>query len=357
MKIMIVAGASGGHVFPALALAEELKSECQIKFICDRGWPLENIIGKGYDAEGISVTRRKGGWGTFPFAANLFKAFGESLKIIDGFQPDALVAFGSYVSFPAAVAARLKKIPILIHEQNILPGSANRVISRFATKVAVSFAESKKYLPKRKTVLTGCPIRRQLSEAEKGSALKRFGMKENKFTILVLGGSQGSQSINLQFLGALRGMDEKNNLQVIHLTGKSDYLQVERAYQDMEVIHSTFAFLEEMGYAYKLADLIISRAGASAIAEISYFARPAILIPYPFAGSHQLYNARVLSREGAAVLIEDKDLSVQALKREIIKLINSPVLLAQMSGKSAALAMPAAASALAVQVKKTAQRT
>jgi len=349
MKIIIATGGSGGHIFPALSLADELKKEAEIVFVCDRGKSQDTISNRGYEAIPLSVVKPSLK-NIFPFSWRLIKSYGESAEIINTRQPHAVVGFGSYASFTTVLAASAKKIPTIIHEQNVVPGQANRVLSVFADRIATSFAESARYLPKQKIILTGCPIRRELLNAYREEAFKKLGLSRDKFTILVLGGSQGSHNINVNTTEALKGLPDKNRLQVIHITGEADCDLLKSRYQKIGIEHCVFAFLPEMGYAYRLADLIISRAGASTIAEIALFSIPAILVPYPFARGHQMQNAKALSDKGAAVLIEEKNLFPAALK-DVLNLLQDRQLRERMSKASKEVAVPDAAKNLAQAVK------
>lgn len=349
MKIIISTGSSGGHVFPALAVADELKKSNEILFICDKGKREEVIREKGYCCFAVSLTRFKGLSSLPAFLSSLRRAYQDCLKTLDDFSPQALAGFGSYASVSAVLAARRREIPVIIHEQNVLPGRANRFLARFADKVAVSFPEGGKYFPKNKVVYTGCPVRPELISVDKIVARQHFGLSD-RFTILVLGGSKGSHNLNDKFVAAIRNFPQRNRLQVIHLCGEADYQLVREAYQEIGITHCVFAFFKEMGYAYKLADLVISRAGASAISEIALFGLPAILVPYPFARGHQRCNAGVLTKAGGAILIEDEDLSWQALGENILKLINDPQRLKEMGQKSLSCAAPEAVKKLAAQI-------
>lgn len=352
MKVIIATGASGGHLFPALGLAEELKNNGEIIFICDQGQAEEGIRKKGYRAKTLIIMKLRSWLNILPFVFYLSKAFGQSLRIINDFKPDVVVGFGSYVSFPAVMAAKVKGIPTIIHEQNVIPGRANRMLANFVNKIAISFSDSAKYFPRAKILLTGCPLRQDLLNVDKTVALQKFNLVADKFTILVLGGSQGSHHLNIKFIQAISGIQTQDNLQIIHLTGAGDYELVKAEYKKKGIGHCVFAFLEEMGYAYKLADLVISRAGASAITEIALFGLPSILVPYPFAYGHQLQNAKVLADAGGAILIRDEDLSADLLQKNILRLINNRRQLQEMAQKTTSRAMPDAARDLANIVRE-----
>lgn len=352
MKIIIATGASGGHLYPALSLAEELVDSNEIIFVCDRGKIEEQIRRKGFRVIPISIVKFRGLRNIFYFLVRLVQSGGESIRIINEIRPQAVIGFGSFVSLPVVCVARLRNIPTIIHEQNVVPGLANRILSKFAKRIAVSFAQTSKYFPQKQVFLTGCPVRKELSGVDRAAARQRFGLAEEKFTILVLGGSQGSHHINVKFIQAIAQVEDKGEFQIIHLTGETDYLWVAAEYKKRGLSHRVFVFLEEMGYAYRLTNLVISRAGASAVTEISLFGIPAILIPYPFARSHQLPNALGLAEKGGAVLIRDKDLTADTLRDEILRLMNNPQLLQEMAQKSKTLAIPFAARNLASTIKE-----
>jgi UDP-N-acetylglucosamine--N-acetylmuramyl-(pentapeptide) pyrophosphoryl-undecaprenol N-acetylglucosamine transferase len=334
MKILIACSGSGGHIFPALSSAQELrKQDCGILFLQTNRKDIDELIAsEGFDIvnsnlEKISFVGLKN---KVQSIFNLFLAAINSFRIISDIRPNVVIGFGGYHSGPIVVAAHLLKIPTLIHEQNVIPGKANRILSKFADKVAVSFRESHDYFKSSKVVFTGCPLRSEIFSISKESAYSKYGFAKDKFTILVMGGSQGSHNINLNFVKAVNLLEQKDQIQIIHLTGKNDYELISKEYRKTNIPCLVFDFLDEMGYAYKLADFVIARAGASTIFELMSLAIPAIIIPYPFAGRHQTANAKILSDAGAAILIEEGELSAQALKEELSSLISDKEKLNQM---------------------------
>jgi UDP-N-acetylglucosamine--N-acetylmuramyl-(pentapeptide) pyrophosphoryl-undecaprenol N-acetylglucosamine transferase len=199
-------------------------------------------------------------------------------------------------------------------------------LANFADKIALSFSQTRVYFKahQNKIVLTGNPLRKELIHIDKDTALDFFGFKQDRFTILVMGGSQGSHRINAAFLKAISTLSNRHNLQIIHLTGIKDYDWLRQAYKDLDVEARLFSFLKEMHYAYSATDLAISRAGATTIAEMIFFGLPAIFIPYPYAYKHQTSNAQLLENKGVALIIEDKALDDNRLKEMIEDLINHP---------------------------------
>jgi UDP-N-acetylglucosamine--N-acetylmuramyl-(pentapeptide) pyrophosphoryl-undecaprenol N-acetylglucosamine transferase len=220
----------------------------------------------------------------------------------------------------------------LIHEQNVIPGRANRFLAKFVDKIAISFEETSDYWNdyKSKIIITGDPLRKELELIDKKKALDFFGLKSGKFTILVMGGSQGSRRINFGFLRAISAIAGKEDLQIIHLAGCADQEQLKNGYKDLRIDLRLFDFLEPIQYAYNASDLAITRAGATSIAEIIFFGLPAIIIPYPFAYEHQTQNARVLEKKGCGVIIGDSELDGDSLSRNMREIINNPDRLKKM---------------------------
>lgn len=350
MRILFASSGSGGHLFPALSLAKKLKQDnFDIHFIIDKKCSENRIRESGFAVERLSVTK-------FDFSSfklffktliNLNRSFLESISILKIIKPAAVVGFGGYASFPILLAANLRGIPVIIHEQNVIPGRANRILSLFAKRIAVSFKESNKYFNQKKVITTGCPTREELLEAKKEAVFREFNFAAQKFTILVMGGSQGSHRINEALVGAIIKIKDLSQFQIIHITGENDFDFVKGAYQKNGAKAYCVAFLKEIGYAYSIADLAISRAGGSSLAEIANFRVPSILIPYPFAYNHQKANAAVFRDCGGAIIIEDKDLSADKLKELILEFLNNRGRLREMKDSLNKIAIPDAADNLA----------
>lgn len=369
MKIVIAAGGSGGHLFPALGLAYELSQRDEetefIFLLSERSedwkifrrvteesclkWPESSV-----NAFMLPVRPKgAGGLDSFIFLVKLFQGFVASASILCRERPSVAVGFGGYISGPILLLAALSRIPTLIHEQNVLPGRTNRILSRFVDEIAVSFEETRDFFKKRKgaLVVTGNPLRPDLSKVDRNDVLKKFDFKEDKFTILVMGGSRGSHKINKVFMESLVQMgDKREKLQAIHLTGEADYGWVKREYERIGVKHQVFSFLHDVSTAYHITNLVIARAGATSISEITSFGLPAILIPYPYARYHQKANAKVLNDAGAAMVIEEKELSSAHLKRSIVSLVEDNGRRSEMAEKSQRLKIPDAAEKLADEV-------
>ena len=323
MKVVLATGGTGGHLLPALKLAEELKKDNnEIIFLGSFGKNVEQIKRSGFQIEsvqarGLRFISFKDTMGSF--FSNMKASF-LALKLLKGIKPDVVCGFGGYGAFPVMVTAIFLRIPTLIHEQNVIPGRANAILAKFVRKVAVSFRPSIKHFKEAKTVLTGCPCHHLASKLNKDEVLKRFGLEGNRITILVFGGSQGSHRINEVFLKTAQTLKDHLNFQVIHISGENDYDKLKDGYSKLGIPYALFKYLEEMASAYSVVDLVISRAGAVTVTEIANFQLPAILIPYPYAqGGHQKENALMLSEAKLARVIEEKDLTSTKLQEEIIK--------------------------------------
>jgi UDP-N-acetylglucosamine--N-acetylmuramyl-(pentapeptide) pyrophosphoryl-undecaprenol N-acetylglucosamine transferase len=248
----------------------------------------------------------------------------EGLEIIIKFKPDVVIGFGSLNTLALLFWAWLFRKKTLIHEQNVIPGKANRLLAKFVDKVAVSFSQTSDYLkiPRERIILTGNPVRKGLVKLNRKVALDFFGFKEDKFNILITGGSQGSHKLNTVCSAAFSACRQKDTLQLVHISGAGDFMLVEHAYAQAEVTHKVFEFFSDMQYAYSMADLVICRSGASTIAELEKFSLPALLIPYPFAYAHQSANAGVLEGYGAALIIRDDDFNSEKLGEVIEGFLN-----------------------------------
>ena len=351
MKIVMATGGSGGHIFPALNVARELKIQghevvwvgvfgvfsARIK---DAGFFSVNLSARGISFASWSACCRTLG--------AMAKAMGESWSALKKIRPDAVAGFGGYGAFPVILAAAGLRYPTLIHEQNVVPGKANRVLSYFVDRIALTFPESRPYFPPHKTAVTGCPCHAREPHSGKEELRREFCLDRNKPTILVLGGSQGSRRINAEFMQTLGLLRREMEFQVIHISGKNDAQDLKNQYREQSVQAALFEFLDDMGKAYGACDVIAARAGASTILEIAKFKLPAVLIPYPFAGGHQKENALLLCRTGQARMIEEKDLTPGSLARNLVELLQ------QKSGEkkkqSEELVVPDAAGRIAREI-------
>lgn len=324
-RILVVTGRSGGHIFPALGFLDKLKTKEGIDalLVLPKTAIIRQIESSGYKVKYVLHLRIKAR--LFPFALiGLFRLALESAFALLEFRPHLVVGFGSITSVPMIIFARIFGIRTMIHEQNVLPGRANRFLAGFADRIAVSFNETQGYfkLFRKKLRLTGNPLRRGLIQIDKQAALNFFGFNPGKFTILVIGGSQGSHSINYGFLKAVAGIPERSGLQVIHLSGTKECEAMKAGYAELNINAKVFDFFNAMQYAYSAADLVVSRGGAATVSEIIFFGVPAIIVPYPYAYRHQLLNARALEKKGSAYIINDNELGSGILGQTIAGLVN-----------------------------------
>ncbi len=348
MNILFVTGGTGGHINAALSLAKEIRfadDEVNIKFSLNANSVFEKKLQNNkfdYKTYSLKMPSRLLTFAWFLFILDNIKALVKSFFLIAEFKPDVLVGFGSYAGIPAVLAGILsfKKIAIILHEQNLVPGKANKLLSVAANKVAVSFRKSETFF-RGKAVYTGNFVDKSFFTVTKNEGIKELKLKQNKFTLLVMGGSQGAVFINDLFLKAINLFEAevKKNIQIIHLCGAKNYECVKDKYSFMKIIdYNIIGFSDNMPIVLAASDLIVSRAGATSIAEINAVGKPAILVPYPYAGNHQRYNAQVLEDNNAAIVFNEQLVSEQILADTIISLMRNKERLkamAQASGKLA----------------------
>jgi UDP-N-acetylglucosamine--N-acetylmuramyl-(pentapeptide) pyrophosphoryl-undecaprenol N-acetylglucosamine transferase len=346
---LIAGGGTGGHLFPGIAIARELEKRferTEIVFVVGRRKMEEEILSRyGYraryiDVEGIKGRGLKRGTAVL---AKLPKSMMQSISIIREFSPLLVLGMGSYSAGPVCLAARFMRIPTAIHEQNSYPGLTNRLLVKIVDRVFISFEESRAHLKSRSLYLTGSPVREELiPDHSTGRA------EGKKFTILVIGGSQGARAINRAFAEALLDMKFRERYpEVIHQTGKVDYDQVVEDYRKKDLKGEIIPFIQDMAEAYKRADLVVSRAGALTIFELAAMGKPSILIPYPYAANqHQEINARSLVREGAAEMIHQRDLTGEGLSRVLMKYMDNSFVLEEMGRRASKMGRPDAAKVI-----------
>jgi UDP-N-acetylglucosamine--N-acetylmuramyl-(pentapeptide) pyrophosphoryl-undecaprenol N-acetylglucosamine transferase len=349
-------GGTGGHLFPAIALADEFKrrGNVEILFVGGRGGLEESVVKRsGYPLELLDVEALKNKKGFLPKLKSISKAIGSMAKscvILRRFKPDGVIGSGSYASGPVVMAARLMGIKTAILEQNALPGFTNRFLGRFVKRAYIAFDDALDFFPPDKTRILGTPVRRAITELGVDGRPRRPGpARSGKFTVFVFGGSQGAAAINAAFLDAAEYLsDIWPGLKVIHQTGREGFTAVEAAYERKGLKVELYRFIEDMASAYSTADLVVSRAGATTIAEINAIGLPAILIPYPFAsGDHQRVNAAYLEKRGAAVMIAQERLTGSALAAAIRGFYDDPSRLKKFGRESKRLGRPRAAENIA----------
>ena len=353
MKIAIAGGGTGGHLFPALAVGEvflERGHEVLI-FISEKEVDALAIQGRGdFRFEKLpSVGMPK----LFsPAIFTFFQRFNASLspcrKIFAEFQPDAVLGMGGFTSTPPILAGKLRHIPTFIHESNAIPGKANRLNGRLADVVLLGFEECRRYFPHARCEVTGTPIRRSLARRmPREQALAAFGLRPDRKTVLVMGGSQGAHGINALLCDATAG-GKLGDLQVIHITGAGDQAEVSEIYHEEGVSAYVAAFCHQMEAAYSAADFAVARSGAASLSELSHFALPTLLIPYPHAAeNHQQFNAEIFARAGAATLLKESATTGASLASAIRTLAEAPQRLQTMAECSRSLAPQDAAVCVA----------
>ncbi len=327
-RVIIAGGGTGGHLFPGIAVAEELKNRSvgvDILFIGvehgieARVLPKERYHAKYLKAEGfVGVSLKK----RIRSMMRFFLSFFETYFFLKKIRPDVVIGTGGYVSFLPVMVSWLLSVPTVILEQNALPGLSNRILSRIADRICITYERSLSFFPKYKTVLTGNPVREKILRGNREAGLSIFSLSEERFTIFIFGGSSGAKSINKRVVEALEHLiDLKEDIQFLHQTGKDDYEEVRKSYLSYGYFGTVTPFIFQMPEAYAVADLVVSRAGATTLAEITAVGIPSILIPYPYAASsHQEVNAMRLSSSNAAAMVKEAELNGAILAEKIREL-------------------------------------
>jgi len=332
VRIFIAAGGTGGHVFPSLCVAEKLRElgDHKVFFlgtrrgleagvVASRGFPVLYVSARGWN--------RRIGLQMFRMLGENFLGFCAMGWYFLWYRPQAFFAMGSYLSLLGGLWAKILRVPIYLHEQNVYPGLANRVVARWARKVFLSFEETKEYLRTRGRVeVTGNPLREEVVawEGKKEEACALLGLSKSRKTLLVAGGSRGSSFLNRVFLEALDFLP-KEMIQVVHITGVEDFAPIAEYAEKQPFPYRVFPFLDAMGMAYAAADVALCRAGANTVTELFFFGIPSILVPYREATeNHQWYNAQWLVKQGLAVVFSEEELRGPLLARELLRLLNRP---------------------------------
>lgn len=345
MKIVIAGGGTGGHIFPALAVAKELEKtipDLKVTFVgTTRGLEARVIPKAGYD---LRFIRSEGivGKNIFNTVKSILKiplSLRDSRDLLRELEPDLVLGVGGYSSGPLVLCAKMLGIPAIIHEQNTLPGLANKLLGKFVDTVAVTYHESMKYFPQGRTYLTGNPIREDILKGDRESGYRNFSLDRERFTLFVFGGSAGASSINKAVSEALVYLESlKDRIQFLHQTGERDCDAMKEVYRSKGFKGTVIPFAYEMAEAYAVADLIISRAGATTLAELTACGKAAILVPYPYAAAnHQEINARKLWDMGSAQMLLDRDLNGKTLADLIKHLIEDPDAIGEMERISKSL--------------------
>ena len=343
MRVIFAGGGTGGHLFPGLAVAREFQqrdSMTEILFVgTERGIEARVLPREGFRLETIPVRgmRGRGMRGLLDALWGIPAGLLRSLRIIRSFRPDFIIGLGGYASGPLLLAGKCRGLRCAIMEQNLRPGFTNRFLARFVDRVFTSYRESAPHFSSGHVLETGNPVRwRQLPEVKRG----------DKFVLLVFGGSAGAHRINLAVVDAMKRLsDLADRLQVIHQTGHADFAAIKEVYDSLPFDAEVLPFIEKMDEAYARADLVLCRAGATTLAELTAFGKAAILVPFPYAiYDHQRWNAQALQDRGAAEMILDQEINGELLAGRIRSYILDPSRLERMAAAARAMGRPEAAA-------------
>lgn len=357
IRVLMAAGGTGGHVYPAVAIADALKEQnpnIDILFVGTRDHMEWKAVPKaGYNIVSIWISgfHRRFTLKNLLFPMKLITSLVQSLRIILNFKPDLVISCGGYVAGPVGWIAAQRSIPLIIQEQNSFPGVTNRLLANYATKIFTAFEDASQYLPQEKTVVAGNPTRKTLTQSDSLKARQHFGFSDSQPVLLVLGGSGGAKSINEAMARHLQKLHDEFGLQIIWQCGPRYYDELHmqlntKQFSSLQLVD----FIHDMPEAYAAADLVISRAGALSCSELALTGNPSILVPSPnVAGDHQTKNAQSMVDHGAAALLPDS-----AIKNELPTLVQKLIFdqekLKKMSQSALSLAKPEAAGQIAKEI-------
>ena len=358
LKVIISGGGTGGHIFPALAIANALKekyNQVSILFVGANGkMEMEKVPAAGYQIIGLNISglQRKSIIKNLLFPFKLVASVVKSRQIIKNFKPDVVVGVGGFASGPLLYAATQMSVPTLIQEQNSYPGITNKWLGKRANRICVAYEGMEKFFPKEKILLTGNPVRQDIKNlsGKRQRGFELFELDPSKRSILVIGGSLGARSINLSIKAMLPAF-EKSGFQLIWQTGKAYY---QEAMDAVKLLNSqqikVYDFISTMDYAYSVADVVVSRAGASSVSELCVVKKASILIPYPYAAEdHQTSNAMALVTNQAALLINDSEVQVK-LKETLWNLLGNEALIHKLEENTIRLSFRDAAEIIASEI-------
>lgn len=364
LRIIISGGGTGGHIFPAIAIANALKTkrpDTEMLFVGAEGrMEMEKVPAAGYRIIGLWISgfQRKLSLKNLLVPLKIIASMLKASRIIKEFKPDVVVGVGGYASGPMLQTAVRKKIPALIQEQNSFPGITNKILARKVSKICVAYNGMEKYFPKEKLIITGNPVRQDIADLQqkKSEAYNFFGISPEKKTVLVIGGSLGALTINESIAGCLKLLAE-NNIQVVWQTGKSYFETAQQLFNSTPDSDGWVgAFITRMDFAYSVADMVVSRAGAISVSELCIAEKAVILVPSPnVSEDHQTKNAMALVSQNAAVLVKDSE-ARSVLGRKIMELMNDAMLRNSLEKNISRFAKKDAASAIADEVIALAEK-
>lgn len=350
VRLLIAGGGTGGHLFPGVAIAEELRArepDAAIRFVgTERGIEARVLPELGWELTKIQVSGLKtvGKLGALRGLLRLPRALWQARRALVEFEPDVVIGVGGYASGPVVLMAKLRGIPTAICEQNSIPGLTNKLLGRWVRTVFLSFTESKRFFKPKKIVMSGNPVRRDLLQRLLAVTASAPSATVN---ILVSGGSLGAVAVNELAATALSQLAKTTSLSIVHQTGEKDLEATKQRYSSAGVAADCRAFIKDMASAYQTADLVIGRAGATTVAELAIAGKPAVFIPYPFAAdNHQELNAREMAGAGAALMFRQSELTAEKLAQALAPLIADPTKRAEMGRAMKSLAKPSAAAAV-----------
>ena len=358
LRVIISGGGTGGHIFPAVAIANELRHrlpDAEILFVGANGrMEMTRVPEAGYKIVGLDITglQRRLTPQNLLFPMRVLRSVRKAGKLIEEFRPDAVVGVGGYASAPVLLAATSRAIPSLIQEQNSYAGLVNKLLAKRVNKICVAYEGMEKFFPSQKLIVTGNPVRAEISQGDRAEALRFFGLDPTQKTLLVIGGSLGARTLNQATAAALPQLREAG-IQLLWQTGKLYFPEAQQqaaAYQHAN-LHA-LEFIQRMDLAYAAADVVISRAGALSVSELCLTGKASILVPSPnVAEDHQTKNALALASKGAAVLISDEHAPAR-LYDEALRLLADTERLHQLSARVRELARPDATAAIVDELLK-----
>jgi UDP-N-acetylglucosamine--N-acetylmuramyl-(pentapeptide) pyrophosphoryl-undecaprenol N-acetylglucosamine transferase len=365
VRFVLSGGGTAGHIYPALSVAERLSAggRDEVLFVGTpqgleaRLVPEAGVAFTGLPASGFDRSRP---WTLITSSVRIALSTVRAYRLLGRLSPDAIVGFGGYVSIPVGVAARMQRVPLVLHEQNAVPGLANRVLSRWADSVATTYASSvDRFRHPERVIVTGNPVRPAVLTSEVSRGREVMGLAQDSVVVLVFGGSRGARHLNEAVMRVAADVLGITGVEVVHVAGRAEVegvrAEVESKALDQKRWH-VYEYLEDMGSALAASDLIVARAGATSIAEITVLGRPAILVPYPYAtDDHQTLNAAAMAAAGAAVVVADDELDGSRFDDALLSLLSDAERRANMAAASKALGRPGAAEDVADLTRRVAR--
>ncbi len=353
MRVIISGGGTGGHIFPAIAIANALKNinpEIEILFVGAKGkMEMEKVPAAGYKIIGLTVAglQRKLTARNLLFPFKLIAGMMQAKRVVKEFNPDVAVGVGGYASGPVLRVASNAGVPCLLQEQNSYPGITNKILAKKSKRICVAYPGMERFFPSEKIVMTGNPVRQDImTKVERSEAVKHFGLDSSKKTILVVGGSLGARSVNDGILSGIKGLEE--DVQLLWQTGKFYFEEMKSGAGDVKSVKIQ-PFIKRMDMAYTIADVVISRAGALSVSELAVAGKPVIFIPSPnVAEDHQTKNAKVMVDDDAAIMVKDNDKNILIEKAQ--ELLKDKEMMDKLSKNILKHARPDAAEKIAREV-------